>query len=129
MYGNIHLVNEWVFVVFSLHRACEIQQVILLHPQYPIFRISFDRDTSLKVCQGIVSCTGEIFVAITQFSFRLRYGTRISDFPDEFSVMISPLDGLLKKRKRQFDSFFWTNIFHIYSSSTYKRSQEKRNNL
>lgn len=128
MYGNIHLVNEWVFVVFSLHRACEIQQVILLHPQYPIFRISFDRDTSLKVCQGIVSCTGEIFVAITQFSFRLRYGTRISDFPDEFSV-ISPLDGLLKKRKRQFDNFFWTNIFHIYSSSTYKRSQEKRNNL
>ena len=37
--GNIHLINKWVFVLFSLNRACKSKNVILdqlLHVQCPI---------------------------------------------------------------------------------------------
>ena len=117
--GNILLINKWVFVLFSLYRACKSKNVILdqlLHVQCPIYRSISDRDTFFKVSQGTISGTAEIFVAITQFSLRIRFVTRVGDFPDEFSVISAP-DGLLKRRTIQFNHFFWTNI-HVYSAST-----------
>ena len=117
--GNIHLINKWVFVLFSLYRACKSKYVVLdqlLHVQCPIYRSIPDRDTFFKVSQGIICGTAEIFVAITQFSLRIRFVTRVGDFPDEFSVISAP-DGLLKKRTTQFDHFFWANI-HVFSTST-----------
>ena len=81
-----------------------------------IYRSISDRDTFFKVSQGTISGTAEIFVAITQFSLRIRFVTRVGDFPDEFSVISAP-DGLLKRRTIQLDHFFWTNI-HVYSAST-----------
>ena len=117
--GNIHLINKWVFVLFSLYRACKSKNIILdqlLHVQSPIYRGISDRDTFFKVSQGIICGTAEIFAAITQFSLRIRFVTRVGDFPDEFSVMSAP-DGWLKGRTIQFDHFFWANI-HVYSAST-----------
>ena len=117
--GNIHLINKWVFVLFSLYRACKSKNIILdqlLHVQSPIYRGISDRDTFFKVSQGIICGTAEIFVAVTQFLLRIRFVTRVGDFPDEFSV-ISALDGWLKRRTIQFDHFFWANI-HVYSTST-----------
>ena len=117
--GNIHLINKWVFVLFSLYRACKSKNIILdqlLHVQSPIYRGISDRDTFFKVSQGIICGTAEIFVAVTQFSLRIRFVTRVGDFPDEFSVISAP-DGLLKRGTIQFDHFFWTNI-HVHSTST-----------
>ena len=117
--GNIHLINKWVFVLFSLYRACKSNNIILdqlLHVQSPIYRGISDRDTFFKVSQGIICGTAEIFVAVTQFSLRIRFVTRVGDFPDEFSVISAP-DGWLKRRTIQFDHFFWANI-HVYSTNT-----------
>ena len=118
--GNIHLINKWVFVLFSLYRACKSKNIILdqlLHVHVsPVYRGISDRDTFFKVSQGIICGTAEIFVAVTQFSLRIRFVTRVGDFPDEFSVMSAP-DGWLKGRTVQFDPFFWAKI-HVYSTST-----------
>ena len=117
--GNIHLINKWVFVLFSLYRACKSKNIILdqlLHVQSSVYRGISDRDTFFKVSQGIICGTAVIFVAVTQFSLRIRFVTRVGDFPDEFSVMSAP-DGWLKGRTIQFDPFSWANI-HVYSTNT-----------
>ena len=120
-YGRIkmHLVIN--NSVFSFHKTCESQEVILvqlLHVQYPIVRILFHFDTLFKFSKMIIRVTEEIFVAISYYLPKLGFVTKIVDRPGKF-LEISTLDGLLKLRITiQLDHFFRTNIFYVSSTNT-----------